>query len=213
MAQRVKSSEATGSGFSLGTAAGTRRGKKALAGIARVARENPKASDRAALLLESAAEVLLEERAPAAMPAPERQSWEALGARFNDDAVDRTSLRSRAAMAELLADSVHGDAAVSALLAVDRSRVSQRLSERSLYVIDTGEQRHFPLWQFEGSSTVPNLKAVLRALAPDLHPLTVTHWFLTPSAELEVDGAITSPRDWLVTGGPAAPVVELATQL
>jgi DNA-binding transcriptional regulator YdaS (Cro superfamily) len=213
MAQSVKPGEVKVSGFSLGTAAGTRRGKKALAGIARIAQKNPKAADRAALLLESVAEVLAEERAPAVMPAPERQSWEALGARFDAGAVDRAALRSRAAMAKLLADSVQGDAAVAALLGVDRSRVSQRLSERSVYVIDTGDQRLFPRWQFEGASTVPNLKAVLRALATDLHPLTVTHWFLTPSAELEVDGAATSPRDWLVTGGPAGPVVDLASLL
>lgn len=213
MAQRVKSSEVTVPGFSLGTTAGTRRGKKALAGIMRVARKSPKAADRAARLLESAAEVLAEERAPAAMPASERQSWEALGARFGDDVVDRAALRSRSAIAELLADSVAGDASVADLLGVDRSRVSQRLAERSLYVIDMGGQRHFPRWQFEGSSTVPHLKAVLRALANDLHPLTVTHWFLTPNQELEVEGATISPREWLVTGGPPAPVVELASLL
>lgn len=213
MAQRVKPNEITVSGFSLGTSAGTRKGKKALVGIVRAARKNPKTADRAARLLESAAEVLAEERVPAVMPTSERQSWEALGARFDDDSIDRAALRSRSAMAELLADSVAGDAAVADLLGVDRSRVSQRLSERSLYVIDIGGQRYFPRWQFEGDSAVPHLKAVLRALASDLHPLTVTHWFLTPSEELEVDAAATSPREWLVTGGPAAPVVELASQL
>lgn len=214
MAQRMTPSEVTGSGFSLGTAAGTRKGKKALVGIVRVAQKSPNAGERAARLLESAAEVLAEERAPATMPAAERESWEALGARFDDDvAIDRAALRSRSAMAELLADSVSGDAAVADLLGVDRSRVSQRLSERSLYAIDTGEQRLFPRWQFEGSSTVPHLKAVLRALATDLHPLTVTHWFLAPNEELEVEGAATSPREWLLTGGPTAPVLELASQL
>lgn len=213
MAQHVKSDDLRVDEFSLGTAARTRRAKKALAGIASVAKESPHAADTAAILLESVADVLRERRAPATMPAAEQETWEDLGGRFDTGAIERSTLRSRAAMAELVANSVAGDAAVSELLGVDRSRISQRVSERSLYAIDTGSQRHFPRWQFAEHSTVPHLRAVLRALDPGLHPLTVTHWFLTPSMELELEGSAVSPREWLVTGGPVAPVQELASLL
>ena len=114
-------------------------------------------------------------------------------------------------MAELKADSVPSDTEVAALLQVDRTRVSQRLAERSLYAVHDDTGRWFPRWQFDGGRTLPHLKAVLAALDPHLHPLTVAHWFLTPDPELEVDGEATCPRTWLIRGGRPEALLPLAT--
>ena len=69
----------------------------------------------------------------------------------------------------------------------------------------------FPRWQFVESSVIPNLRLVLQTLSPQAHPVTVQQ-FMTQvnndlwSSELEEN---LSPRDWLIAGYPAEPVLSL----
>lgn len=154
--------------------------------------------------------------APAPMPSPEQRVWESVGARFDDlDAPARAGARGITAYADLLARSVSGDAEMAKVLGVDTSRISQRVRERSLFFVTEDDVRFYPLWQLgiRGDATVPGLKAVLRELDARLHPIVVDHWFTTPSNELQIGDENVSPADWLRTGGPSAPVANLASLL
>ena len=57
---------------------------------------------------------------------------------------------------------------------------------------------------------VPHAARVLAALGPGLHPLVLASFFTDPRADLLVDGAAVSIRDWLVSGGDPAPVLRYA---
>ena len=106
---------------------------------------------------------------------------------------ERRAAHRIAAHAELIAQSIQGDAAVADLLGVDRTRISQRLTERSLYSFQSGDERLYPKWQFDKRKTLRGLKTVLGALDPALHPLVVDHWFRTPNVDLDVNEAALSP--------------------
>jgi len=139
----------------------------------------------------------------------EEEAREAVGARFDPEAVDKARSRRIAAHAELIANSIQGDAAVADFLGVDHTRISQRLRERSLYYFQSGDVRLYPRWQFTGHKTLRGLKTVLGALDPALHPLVVDHWFPTPDLDLEVNEEAMSPLEWLETGGDPERLVSL----
>lgn len=101
------------------------------------------------------------------------------------------------------------------LLGVDPTRVRQRLRERTLYGLRVdGRAWRLPRFQFDDAGhEIPHLGEVLRALPPDLHPRSVEGFLFVPKPELSADGKPTGPRDWLSTGGPADPVLALASAL
>ncbi len=212
MAQQVRGSEILA--FPSGTATTRKRASRALARLAERAAKDEDAAAFAATLLESIAEVAERHEAPAALSREEQALWEGLGASFSDaQSVATRHAKKAAAFADLLGRSVKGDAAVAKLLEVDRSRVSQRVSERSLFAVPGPDDRYFPRWQFEGKKVVRGLRAILSALEPDLHPLTVDQWCTTPNLELVVDDDPMSPVMWLATGGEINTVVELAADV
>src|SRR3546814_21045524 len=91
---------------------------------------------------------------------------------------------------------------MSDLLGVDRSRIHQRLKDKSLYGYRRGGQTLIPLYQLEEKTTLPGLEQVLRALDPDAHPLSVYRFFMTPQPDLVIEGPdgleeSVYPRDWL----------------
>lgn len=162
-------------------------------------------------LLEAVAKQAAEHTVAAELPASEREVWESVGARFDrPDAVAQAHARAAATFAELLAGSIVGDVAAARMLGVDRTRVSQKVSERSLFAVASGGERYFPLWQFVDGKPLRGLKEVLGALDEALHPLTVNHWFLTPNRELDLHGDAMSPVAWLATGGDTKATVRLA---
>lgn len=177
-------------------------------------RDEDSEDNAAVLLLEAVAEADRRRTAYGAMPAAEREAWESVGASFADPGVvGRAKGRAAAAFAALLQRSVRGDAAVAKRLNVDRSRVSQRLGERSLYAIPSGDERYYPLWQLDDASVLRGLKSTLVAMDAGLHPLTVDHWFNAPNLELTVGGEAMSPVEWLRTGGKVEVVAALAADL
>lgn len=167
---------------------------------------------RVRALLEAVAQAS-EPTAHPGLPAAERAIWESVGARFDEDAVDRVRARHLAALADLVTRSVAGVPAMAERLGVDRSRISQRLAERSLYAFTLGSERWFPEWQLVDDRPLSGLKEVLVAVPAALHPLTVDHWFTRPSVDLEIGDEAVSPVEWLATGGEPAPVVALADDL
>jgi hypothetical protein len=101
----------------------------------------------------------------------------------------------------------------AARLDVDPSRVRHRLAERTLYGIRLRAGWRLPAFQFTEGGMVPGLDRVLPAIPADLHPLAVWRWLTTPVADLALDGSAVAPLQWLVAGGPPAPVATLAAWL
>jgi len=151
----------------------------------------------------------------AQLPAAEQAIWESVGARFDDwEAVARVRARTAVSHAEMVHDSIDGDAAVAELLGVDRSRISQRVAQRSLYAfMGPSGRRLYPRWQFRDHETVPGLRTVLEALPADLHPLVVRGWFTSADVDFDLDGDSLSPIDWLATGGDPAVAADLASDI
>jgi hypothetical protein len=144
------------------------------------------------------------------MSEAERVALEEVGANFeDDDVVEIVRAASEAAYEELLSRCVIGDAELAKLLAVHPTRISQRVAERSLYsFVDTNDQRCYPKWQFIHGKVVAGLKAVLKPMDPDVHPLTADRWFTRPDVDLLVDGVEVSPIEWLRSGGAPAKVAD-----
>lgn len=166
-------------------------------------------------LLEAVARVARTSIRPGTVPAGERELWESVGAGFDDrPALSRGQARSATAFAELLSRSAAGDADAAHLLGGrDRTRISQKVSERSLFAVPSGTERYYPAWQFVDGKPLRGLKAVLGALDPQLHPLSVDHWFTTPNLDLEVSGEALTPVEWLSTGGDITIVARLASHV
>jgi hypothetical protein len=110
------------------------------------------------------------------------------------------------------------------LLGRDESRIRQRLLKRTLYGIHKGSSWMLPLFQFEVAGRkgkrepkrlIPGIEAVFPKLDPELNPVTVYRWFVSPSDELydEQTSRPLSPRDWLLAGHSPDRVVALAADL
>ena len=190
-----------------------RRGEEALRRLMVVAGRGRGEAELVVALLETVADAAEHHRTRNELPAAEQDLWTSTGAHFDNKAVPRNDEQLVAAFAELVATSVIGDTAMAKTLGVDRSRVSQRLADRSLYAFPAGEERCFPRWQLVKGKTVPGLKTVLVSIDPGLHPLSVQHWFTTPNVDLEIDDHAVSPAAWLATGGAAGVAAELAQDL
>jgi hypothetical protein len=147
--------------------------------------------------------------ARAELPDEEREEWEAAGAVFDRKATARSRSRRIGAYVDLIGRSLQGDAAVARLLGVDRTRISQRLAEHSLYAFANGDDRMYPRWQFDGGKALRGLKTVLGAMDATVHPLVVDHWFRTPNVDLVVDDEPMSPLEWLRSGGDPGRAAEL----
>ncbi len=148
-----------------------------------------------------------------ALPDAELALWADAGASFARGATEQDALNAATAYADLVLRSLEGDGAVASRLNVDRSRISQRLRDRSLYSFRQNETRYFPVWQFVPDGTLPGLRDVLAALDRDLHPLVVDHWFVSPSVDLVIGDVPVAPVVWLQTGGRPQVVAELAADL
>ncbi len=135
---------------------------------------------------------------------------EALG---SDDPVFRAALDFSALIASALSTK---QAAV--MLGVDPSRIRQRLTGRpcSLFGVKRREGWLLPRFQFSGKTEVPGISQIVPHLDPNLNPVAVARWFLSPNPDLVVDegdGQPVSPRDWLVSGQSPKDVVRLAEGL
>jgi hypothetical protein len=144
------------------------------------------------------------------MPEAERRALEEVGANFDDEgAVEIVKAASEATYGELVSRCIVGDAALAKHLGVHATRISQRVSERSVYsFVDNNDQRCYPQWQFVKKRIVHGLKAVLSNLDPDAHPLSVDRWFTRPDVDLIVDGTAVSPIEWLRSSGAPSKVAD-----
>jgi hypothetical protein len=124
------------------------------------------------------------------------------------------ALRAFGAELELFADA-YDAAGAAKKLGVSTSRVRQLLGSGRLYGVKQGRDWCLPRWQFRarGKGTVPGIDAVIHALPPDLHPVSVFGFMTNPKPELVLDAEPVSPLRWLAGGGDPAPVARLAREL
>jgi excisionase family DNA binding protein len=129
-------------------------------------------------------------------------------------ALQRASITGALRFAEMRARSLTVKEA-AARLGVTGGRVRQRLSERTLYGFQTRRGWRLPDFQFgpEPEGTLPNLEQVLPQLPREIHPLTVEGFFTKPQADLVVGHEPVSVTEWLGSGGDAAAVAEIASDL
>ncbi len=96
------------------------------------------------------------------------------------------------------------------LLGVDRSRVSQRITQGSLWAFAAGRSKRLPRWQFTSEGQLlPGLPVVIAAIPRGLAPQTVAAFMAEPQPEL----ADRAPSEHLVTGGDPSDVAELLAGL
>ena len=98
-------------------------------------------------------------------------------------------------------------------LGVQDTRIRQMLTERTLYGFHINHRWQIPEFQFAGNALVPNIGSVNAALDPDLHPVAVYQWYVTPEVDLEMDGQPLSPLEWLKAGYPVAPALQSASEI
>ncbi len=98
-------------------------------------------------------------------------------------------------------------------LGVQDTRIRQMLTERTMYGFHINHRWKIPGFQFAGNALVPNIGGVNAALDPDLHPVAVYQWYVTPEADLETDGQPLSPLEWLKAGYSVEPVLQSAAEI
>jgi len=104
--------------------------------------------------------------------------------------------------------------AVAALLGTSEHSVLGMTAAGSLYAHTlAGGLGRWPDWQFAGGHPLPHLAAVVAALPSGTHPVTLRAFMITPDPALRHDDVFVSPQDWLLGGGDASPILELAAVL
>jgi hypothetical protein len=116
----------------------------------------------------------------------------------------------------LLINTAYTGPEVAALLGINESRVRQRRLARKLWVIERDGTWVYPTIQFEFNQQtgkpdkqVRGLEQVFGAVPTDLHPTAVAGFLRAPQTELQVEGRPLSVLEWLRSGGPVEPVLQL----
>jgi excisionase family DNA binding protein len=122
------------------------------------------------------------------------------------------AVRTAATMTAILAGSLTVEE-TAARLGVTPGRIRQMLADRSLVGIRDGTGWRIPAYELDGDRPVRNLRTVLRAVPPAIHPVALFRWLTGPDPALGIEGQAVSPRDWLAAGGDPEPVAALAAEL
>ncbi|GAA4394494.1 helix-turn-helix domain-containing protein [Tsukamurella soli] len=109
---------------------------------------------------------------------------------------------------DLIADSVTV-AQAARLLGVDRSRISRRLRDKTLYSFRIGDRIRIPLWQFTGDRLLPGLTEVVAALPRGFSPAAVAARMRSPWDELGGE----SIAGFLAAGGAPEIAAELVAAM
>lgn len=96
---------------------------------------------------------------------------------------------------------------------VDSSRIRHRISDRRLIGWKDRGGWRLPAWQFSDTDVLPGLETVLSAMPSDQPALVLANFMTTPQEDLELGDRPTSPREWLMAGGSAQRVAELASTI
>lgn len=149
--------------------------------------------------------------ASAGLPASVQELLEQGGLDFADsDAVAHTvAAQAVAQETELLAGAVTvQEAAVR--MEVSASRVRHLVADKQLVAIRTSRRLLLPAWQFDDDGKpLRGLRDVLKHARSPEHPLAMQAFMTTPQNELQVDGRVMTPREWLISGGKPDDLAEL----
>ncbi|MCH9736821.1 MAG: helix-turn-helix domain-containing protein [Actinomycetia bacterium] len=88
----------------------------------------------------------------------------------------------------------------AAILGIDRSRVSRRITGRSLWAFDLQGGRHIPKWQFLGDELLPGLEVIVPAIPRGTTPTVLDVFMHTPQSDFEDR----TPIEHLAAGGDPA---------
>jgi len=136
-------------------------------------------------------------------------------ARVSDEEVRLVDAQAAAAYQRLRATSLSVEEAARRL-AVNTSRVRQRLAERSLYGVKDVSTWLLPAFQFQAEGLVPGVEVVFKRLPSDISPLAVARWFGIPNPDLctrDDEERPLTPLQWLLGGNRPDPAAELAAAL
>ena len=98
-------------------------------------------------------------------------------------------------------------------IGVDSSRIRHRIAERRLVGWKDRGGWRLPAWQFTDNDVLPGLEVVLAAMPADQPALVLANFMTTPQEDLELGDRPASPREWLLAGGSARRVAELASAI
>jgi len=102
-------------------------------------------------------------------------------------------------------------------LHVKPSRIRQRLGDRSLLGIQGVENNWLlPRFQFDDDgSEIPGMRRVLQSMEEGLHPITINGFLnaLQPDLYSDLSQKPLTPKEWLKSGHPVEPVIDLARAL
>lgn len=113
----------------------------------------------------------------------------------------------------VLRDTAFTVARAAERLGVDASRVRHRIGDRRLIGWKDRGGWRLPAWQFSDDDVLPGLETVLAAMPADQPDLVLANFMTTPQLDLDLDDRPASPREWLLAGGSAQRVAELAAAI
>lgn len=101
-------------------------------------------------------------------------------------------------------------AGAAQVMGVDRSRISHRLRDGTLWSFTLGRQRRIPRWQIMlDGQPLPGLTTLVRAIPPGVGPRTVAGFMRTPQPEFGDQPA----ESFLAGGGDPAVVADALADL
>lgn len=149
---------------------------------------------------------------PRGLSAHDRQVLASIGV-TDDDLVSTTD--PIAVAVDVLRDTHPTLTTEEAGAALDRSesRIRGAIADGSLYGVRVGRIWQLPAWQIHDGRPLPHLRKVIAAVPDAVSPTVLGRAMTMPTDELTLDGTATAPTDWLLSGGDAAPVVNLVAAL
>lgn len=124
---------------------------------------------------------------------------------------DERRSRSRVAVQEL-AGTLSGSVSIkeaAAILGVDRSRVSRRITGAELWAFDLHGSKRIPRWQFLDDRLLPGLDVIVPAIPHGATPTVVDEFMHNP----QPDFGDRAPIEYLAAGGDPAPVAGFIADL
>lgn len=124
---------------------------------------------------------------------------------------DERRARARVALRQLnsaLAGSVTIKEAAT-VLGVDRSRISRRITGKSLWAFDFQGSRRIPRWQFLGGEPLPGLDVIVPSIPKGATPTLVEAFMSTPQPDFDDR----TPVEYLASGGDPTEVAGFLADL
>ncbi len=119
--------------------------------------------------------------------------------------------RARSVIREL-GDTLSGSMSIkeaAAILQIDRSRVSRRITGNALWAFDIHGSRRIPRWQFLDRQLLPGLDVIVPAIPRDATPAAVEAFMKTP----QPDFGDRTPIEHLAAGGDPTLIADFISDL